>query len=163
MNNKEFIKNTVNKIYDFAIKNDFKKEINRNLPKQEWSGKLWQILLLQNQIPYSDKKPLDICLESNDFSQDEKELICAIKDGLIGSFEILNHENDLHLYNFVNEKEYTAEFVSSQPFNFSKNKYFSSMLIKFKNSCYILDPVKGTNERIAALLTAKEILETDAV
>ena len=32
----EFILETIDKIYNFSLKNDFKKEINRHLPKKEW-------------------------------------------------------------------------------------------------------------------------------
>ncbi len=159
----EFILKTMDKIYNFALKNNFKKEINRHLPKKQWTGNKWKILILQNEIPYSEKKPLDICLDSDNFSPEEKELIFSIKDGFIASFEILNYEDDLRIYNFVNEKEYTARFTSPEPLDLCKDKYFTSMLVKFRDNYYIFDPIQKTKDRTSALLFAKEILITDSL
>ncbi len=157
---KEFVINALNKLYDFAIKNNFKKEINKHLPRDKQLKNYWKVEFLNNFIPEIYKYPLDICLESDVFDQREKEFIQAAKGAAGSSFEILSNENDLCIYNFVNEKEYRAILINPKALNPSLNKYFMTKLIKFEDNYYIPDIVDLLEDRGEALLFVKELLST---
>jgi len=155
---KDFINSTLNKMHDFAVKNNLKKEIVMHMPKEIRNSDKWKIRLYSNYIESSDKKPIDIILASDAFTEREKEVINAIKNGFIALYEILNNEHGLQLYNFINEKEYTAYPVKSDKSKPDKFKFFVSILINFENNNYILDVVDNFKERIAALLLTKELI-----
>ncbi len=158
-NNKhDFILNTINKMYDFALKNNFKKEINKHLPRDRQLKNHWKIDFLNNYISYSGKKPLDICLESDIFDQREKEFINAVKNGFVASYGILSNENDLCIYNFINEKEYSVALINPKSLNPSLNRYFISRLIEFEGNYYIPDIVDILEERRNAVSFAKDLL-----